>query len=250
MAVTEVGAVAACSVAMVLACMLEVSICFTCRATPQTTHTHSLFLNIAVFYLHLYIDIPSFFLKYFQYGSGGNRWMDKSFQLIVDEDGNGGSNIEHSWSEAPVPLDMFLRKAFRLVRVIVEEQKRKAREGELGAAARARIDQAVVEAYHDINKSRFPFFYEDTIASETKYRYSRGTPPTPTPIVFDLTAAPSLQRTITKASAAAIKALDDSDLVTRLIPQFSKETLKALGESPDVRYFNCFLYQHNPLLAL
>ena len=68
---------------------------------------------------------------------GGNRWMDKSFQLIVDEEGNGGSNIEHSWSEAPVPLDMFLSKAFRLVRVIVEEQKRRSRIGEVGATAGA-----------------------------------------------------------------------------------------------------------------
>jgi len=38
---------------------------------------------------------------------GQTSWFDKSFQLRVKEDGNPSICIEHSWAEAPVPLDMF-----------------------------------------------------------------------------------------------------------------------------------------------
>ena len=157
--------------------------------------------------------------------------MDKSFQLIVDEEGNGGSNIEHSWSEAPVPLDMFLSKAFRLVRVFVEEQKRRARN-----ANKNHFDTSVADAYLDVDRSKYPFFYSDTIASDNNYRYSRSTGEAtgPKAIEFDLSAAPSLKDAIVRARTAAVKALEDSDLTTSIFTQFSKKTLKALGQSPDV----------------
>ncbi|KAL0583000.1 hypothetical protein ABG067_007060 [Albugo candida] len=36
------------------------------------------------------------------HGNGGNRWFDKSFQLIVYSNGVAGFNAEHSWADAPV----------------------------------------------------------------------------------------------------------------------------------------------------
>jgi len=43
------------------------------------------------------------------HGNGRNRWFDKSFELTIAKDGNSGINIEHSWAEAPVPLDLFFK---------------------------------------------------------------------------------------------------------------------------------------------
>ena len=36
------------------------------------------------------------------HGQGSNRWFDKSFQLVVGENGRIGLNGEHSWADAPV----------------------------------------------------------------------------------------------------------------------------------------------------
>ena len=38
-------------------------------------------------------------VRSFLHGSGSNRWFDQSFTLIVDENGNCGSNFEHSWGD-------------------------------------------------------------------------------------------------------------------------------------------------------
>ncbi|EKX36283.1 hypothetical protein GUITHDRAFT_165783 [Guillardia theta CCMP2712] len=40
-------------------------------------------------------------------GDGRNRWFDKSFQLIVYEDGSAGVNVERSWADAPVASHLF-----------------------------------------------------------------------------------------------------------------------------------------------
>ena len=36
------------------------------------------------------------------HGSGTNRWFDKSFQLIIGQNGRIGLNGEHSWADAPI----------------------------------------------------------------------------------------------------------------------------------------------------
>lgn len=36
------------------------------------------------------------------HGSGSNRWFDKSFQLIIGQNGRIGLNGEHSWADAPI----------------------------------------------------------------------------------------------------------------------------------------------------
>jgi carnitine O-acetyltransferase len=50
------------------------------------------------------------------HGNGRNRWFDKSFELTIAEDGNSGINIEHSWAEAPVPLDLFFKHSLPYAR--------------------------------------------------------------------------------------------------------------------------------------
>ena len=37
--------------------------------------------------------------KTFLCGQAGNRWLDKSFNLIVDADGYAGLSFEHSWGD-------------------------------------------------------------------------------------------------------------------------------------------------------
>ena len=44
-------------------------------------------------------------------GDGRSRWMDKSFNLVIRADGNPAIHVEHSWADAPVPLDMALNHA-------------------------------------------------------------------------------------------------------------------------------------------
>ena len=41
------------------------------------------------------------------HGDGTNRWFDKSFQLIVFENGFAGLNAEHSWADAPIPAHLW-----------------------------------------------------------------------------------------------------------------------------------------------
>lgn len=39
--------------------------------------------------------------KYLLHGDGCSFWFDKSFCLMVFEDGKCGVNAEHSWADAP-----------------------------------------------------------------------------------------------------------------------------------------------------
>jgi carnitine O-acetyltransferase len=41
------------------------------------------------------------------HGDGRTRWFDKSFNVVIKGDGDVGIHIEHSWADAPVPLDGF-----------------------------------------------------------------------------------------------------------------------------------------------
>ncbi|UYV77982.1 CPT1A [Cordylochernes scorpioides] len=48
---------------------------------------------------------PAKFDEYVQslfYGTGCDRWLDKSFNFIVGANGRVGLNVEHSWADAPV----------------------------------------------------------------------------------------------------------------------------------------------------
>jgi hypothetical protein len=45
------------------------------------------------------------------HGDGATTWYDKSLTIKVTEDGNPSIHIEHSWADAPVPLDMFFSHA-------------------------------------------------------------------------------------------------------------------------------------------
>lgn len=45
------------------------------------------------------------------HGDGRNRWFDKSFNLIIKEDGDVSILVEHSWADAPVPLSGFFNHA-------------------------------------------------------------------------------------------------------------------------------------------
>ena len=40
--------------------------------------------------------------KYLLHGDAKSAWYDKSFNLVVFEDGKVGVNAEHSWADAPV----------------------------------------------------------------------------------------------------------------------------------------------------
>ncbi|XP_056652761.1 carnitine O-palmitoyltransferase 1, brain isoform isoform X2 [Monodelphis domestica] len=40
-------------------------------------------------------------------GSGHNRWLDKSLNLVVFGNGRAGLNVEHAWADAPVPSHMW-----------------------------------------------------------------------------------------------------------------------------------------------
>ncbi|XP_068632490.1 carnitine O-palmitoyltransferase 2, mitochondrial [Battus philenor] len=46
-------------------------------------------------------------LKHFLHGDGLNRWFDKSFSLIVTQDGCSGINFEHSWGDGVAVLRFF-----------------------------------------------------------------------------------------------------------------------------------------------
>lgn len=46
-------------------------------------------------------------------GDGRNCWYDKSFSIIVKGDGNPSIHLEHSWADAPTPLDMFFNYALK-----------------------------------------------------------------------------------------------------------------------------------------
>ncbi|CAH2076707.1 unnamed protein product, partial [Iphiclides podalirius] len=46
-------------------------------------------------------------LKHFLHGDGLNRWFDKSFSLIVTQDGCSGVNFEHSWGDGVAVLRFF-----------------------------------------------------------------------------------------------------------------------------------------------
>ena len=45
--------------------------------------------------------------KYLLHGDGKSFWFDKSFCLIVFDDGKCGVNAEHSWADAPIIGHMF-----------------------------------------------------------------------------------------------------------------------------------------------
>ena len=45
------------------------------------------------------------------HGDGRSRWFDKSFTGVVKADGNLSIHIEHSWADAPVPLDGWFNHA-------------------------------------------------------------------------------------------------------------------------------------------
>lgn len=40
--------------------------------------------------------------KYMLHGDAKSAWYDKSFNVVVFEDGKVGLNAEHSWADAPV----------------------------------------------------------------------------------------------------------------------------------------------------
>ena len=40
--------------------------------------------------------------KYLLHGDAKSVWYDKSFNIVVFEDGKVGLNAEHSWADAPV----------------------------------------------------------------------------------------------------------------------------------------------------
>lgn len=44
-------------------------------------------------------------------GDGRGIWFDKSFTIVIKGDGNPAVHIEHSWADAPTPLDMFFNHA-------------------------------------------------------------------------------------------------------------------------------------------
>ncbi|KAI5636156.1 choline/Carnitine o-acyltransferase domain-containing protein [Phthorimaea operculella] len=46
-------------------------------------------------------------LKHYLHGDGANRWFDKSFSLIVTQDGVSGINFEHSWGDGVAVLRFF-----------------------------------------------------------------------------------------------------------------------------------------------
>ena len=44
-------------------------------------------------------DSPEGFVDMFLHGDGSSRWFDKSFSLIVAENGETGLNFEHAWGD-------------------------------------------------------------------------------------------------------------------------------------------------------
>lgn len=50
---------------------------------------------------------PVALTRKFLYGPGDNRWFDKSFSLIVAQDGVAGVNFEHSWGDGVAVLRYF-----------------------------------------------------------------------------------------------------------------------------------------------
>jgi len=56
------------------------------------------------------------------HGNGRTTWFDKSFQLKFKQDGNCSIHIEHSWADAPTPLDMFFNHALPYAESLDESQ--------------------------------------------------------------------------------------------------------------------------------
>ncbi|KAF1326975.1 Choline/carnitine o-acyltransferase, partial [Globisporangium splendens] len=62
-------------------------------------------IESAVFVVVLQDNLPSDWTamgKDMIHGSGGNRWFDKSFNLVVYNNGVSAINAEHAWADAPV----------------------------------------------------------------------------------------------------------------------------------------------------
>lgn len=62
-------------------------------------------IESAVFVVVLQDDLPADWTamgKDMIHGSGGNRWFDKSFNLVVYKNGLSAINAEHAWADAPV----------------------------------------------------------------------------------------------------------------------------------------------------
>lgn len=62
-------------------------------------------IESAVFVVVLQDETPSEWTEMGRdliHGTGGNRWFDKSFNLVVYKNGIAGFNAEHAWADAPV----------------------------------------------------------------------------------------------------------------------------------------------------
>mmetsp|Transcript_17400 Transcript_17400/g.29734 ORF Transcript_17400/g.29734 Transcript_17400/m.29734 type:complete len:621 (+) Transcript_17400:37-1899(+) len=85
-------------------------------------------------------------------GNGRSTWFDKSFQLKFKEDGNPSINIEHSWADAPVPLDIFYHHALPYAESL-DEKSLVSTNDDPGWAPFKRLDFNVSQIADDIKSA-------------------------------------------------------------------------------------------------
>eukprot|EP00112_Aurelia_sp_Birch-Aquarium-sp1_P017854 Seg418.12 transcript_id=Seg418.12/GoldUCD/mRNA.D3Y31 product="Carnitine O-palmitoyltransferase 1 liver isoform" protein_id=Seg418.12/GoldUCD/D3Y31 len=136
--------------------------------------------------------------KYLLHGDAKSVWYDKSFNVIVFEDGRLGINAEHSWADAPVVGHM--------VEIIFTQE-------------------FLYRVYNDQGRCK-PFGgYTDKTFRRSKAKI------TPMRLYWDIT--PPLAKIINDAEIFALKNNEDLEIVVRIHSAFGKGFIKTCKMSPD-----------------
>eukprot|EP00795_Rhopilema_esculentum_P003730 gene3730-15005_t len=136
--------------------------------------------------------------KYLLHGDGKSAWYDKSFNMIVFEDGRVGVNAEHSWADAPV-IGHMMESIF--------------------------TQEFLYRVYNDQGRCK-PFGgYTEKTFKRSKAKI------TPMRLYWDIT--PPLTKIITDAKIFALKNNKDLQIVVVNHSAFGKGFIKTCKMSPD-----------------